>query len=266
MDDADRNTSRYETIILEVSGGIGRLTMNRPGSLNAFNEKMTDEIQSALRLLSENDEVRCVAITGQGRAFSAGQDLKEITPENSFAESLNRRYNPIIKLIVGMQKPVVALINGIAAGAGMSLALACDFRVMSSSAKLIQAFVRIGLVPDSGSTFFLPSLVGYGKAFEFAALGNDITPEEALNLGIVNLVYPDEKFEQEAGSVLQRFASGPTKSYSMIKQMLIHSLTASLDQSLDYEAYMQEIAGRTVDAKEAVRAFIEKRPPRFTGK
>ncbi len=258
--------SEYETITVGVRNGIGRLTLNRPDSLNAFNEQMTAEMQLALKELSSAEEVRCVAIAGSGKAFSSGQDLKDLTPGKSFAESLRRRYNPIIRLVTGMEKPVVALVNGVAAGAGMSLALACDFRIMSSGAKLIQAFVRIGLVPDSGASYFLPRLVGTAKAFELAALGEEITADEALRLGIVNRVFSDEIFEEESKKVLEHFSNGPTKAYSMIKKMLKQSAVNSLEQSLEYEAYMQEIAGRTEDAREATKAFVEKRPPAFKGK
>ncbi len=255
----------FETISVEIGEGIGRLTMNRPDSLNALNDKMTTDIQIALKELSADRSVRCVSITGSGRAFSSGQDLKEASQLKSFADSLRKRYHPIIKLVTGMEKPVIALVNGVAAGAGMSLALSCDYRIMTSSSKLIQAFVRIGLVPDSGSTFFLPRFVGYAKAFELAALGEEISSEEALRLGIVNRVFPDNKFVAESEKILARFASGPTKAYSTIKKMLRHSAVYSLEQTLEYEAYMQEISGRTEDAKEATQAFIEKRPPVFRG-
>ncbi len=256
----------FETVKVAVEDGIGRLMLDRQDSLNAFNEKMTSEMQSVLKSFSADQNIRCVAITGNGRAFSAGQDLKEVRPGMSFAESLKRRYNPIISRITGMEKPVVALVNGVAAGAGMSLALACDFKVMSSSAKLIQAFVKIGLVPDSGSSYFLPQLVGYTKAFELAALGSEVSAEEALRLGIVNRVYPDDKFTEESEKILMHFAGGPTKAYSLIKRLLKHSSTSSLEESLEYEAYMQEIAGRTEDAREATRAFVEKRPPSYKGR
>lgn len=261
-----RESGDFETVTLETGNGIGRLTMNRPGSFNAFNEKMATEFQLALKELSGDEETRCVAITGNGRAFSAGQDLKEVQPGGSFYLLVRRRYNQIIKLITGMQKPVVALVNGVAAGAGMGIALACDFRIMSSGALFIQAFVRIGLVPDSGSSFFLPRMVGYAKAFELAALGSEVAPQEALNLGIVNRVFPEELFHQEATKILEDFAKGPTKAYALTKRMLMRSTAFSLDQSLEYEAIMQEIAGRTEDAQEAIKAFIDKRPPVFKGR
>ncbi len=255
----------FETVEVAAENGIGKLTLNRPDSLNAFNEKMTAEIQSVLKSFSFEKSIRCVAITGKGRAFSAGQDLKEVAPGKSFADSLKRRYNPMIRQITGMEKPVVALINGVAAGAGMSMALACDFRIMSPGAKLIQAFVKIGLVPDSGSSYFLPRLVGSSKAFELAALGSEISAEEAMRLGIVNRIFPDEEFAEESQKILDRFANGPTRAYSLIKKMMRHSATSSLEESLEYEAYMQEIAGRTEDAGEATKAFVEKRPPVYKG-
>lgn len=256
----------FETIKVSIEDGIGRLALDRPDTLNAVNEKMTAEMQTALKELSAERSVRCVALTGSGKAFSSGQDVKEILQAKSFADSLRRRFNPIIRLITGMEKPAVALVNGVAAGAGMSLALACDFRIMSSSAKLVQSFVKIGLVPDSGSSYFLPRLVGYAKAFELAALGEEITAEDALRLGIVNRVFPESKFSAESEKILILFANGPTKAYSTMKKMLKHSAVYSLEQTLEYEAYMQEIAGRTEDAREATKAFIEKRTPIFKGK
>ncbi len=256
----------FETIKVEIKDGVGTLTLSRPDSLNAFNEKMTSEILAVLKDFARDEKVRCVAITGEGRAFSAGQDLKEVDSGTSFYESLRRRYNPIIMLITGMQKPVVALINGVAAGAGMSLALACDFRIMRSGAHLIQAFVKIGLIPDSGSSFFLPRLVGYSKAFELAALGNEISADEALKLGIVNRVFGEESFPAESRKILENFAAGPTRAYSLLKRAMNFSLTATLHQSLDYESYMQEIAGRTDDAHEGIKAFAEKRSFVFKGK
>ncbi len=259
-------TTGLTTVKTEIQNGIGMLIFNRPESLNAFNEKMTDEIQSALKSFAKDENVRCVMITGNGRAFSAGQDLKEVSSETSFRDSLRRRYNPIVMLITGMQKPVVALINGVAAGAGMSLALACDFIIMSSGAKLVQAFIKIGLVPDSGSLFFLPRIVGYSKAFELAALGSEISADEALRMGIVNRVFSEEKLPEESQKILEHFANGPTKAYSLIKRGLNFSSGASLDRSLEYETYLQEIAGKTVDAHEGVKAFVEKRSPVFKGK
>lgn len=256
----------FETIKIDIGDGIGRMTLNRPDFLNAINEKMTAEMQTALKELSADRSVRCVAVTGNGKAFSSGQDVKEIPQAKSFADSLRRRYNPIIRLITGMEKPAIALVNGIASGAGMSLALSCDFRIMSSTAKLVQSFVRIGLVPDSGSSYFLPRLVGYAKAFELAALGEEISADEALRLGIVNRVFSDSKFANESEKILVRFSNGPTKAYSTMKKMLKHSAVYSLEQTLEYEAYMQEIAGRTEDAREATKAFVEKRAPAFKGK
>jgi 2-(1,2-epoxy-1,2-dihydrophenyl)acetyl-CoA isomerase len=256
----------FETVQIEIKDGVGRLTLNRPESLNAFNEKATSEIQSALKNFAKDENIRCVVITGSGRAFSAGQDLKEVTPDTSFSDSLKRRYNPIIMLITGMQKPVVALINGVAAGAGMSLALACDFRIMSANAKLIQAFVKIALIPDSGSTFFLPRIIGYARAFELASLGNEISADEALRLGIINRVFPEEGFFNESQKIIEQFANGPTKAYSLMKKAMNFSCGSPLDQSLEYEAYLQEIAGRTEDAHEGVKAFREKRLPVFKGK
>ncbi len=256
----------FEAVKVEIESNIGRLTLNRPESLNALDEKMAAEIQSVLKSFSNDTSVRCVSITGAGRAFSAGQNLKEVSPGRSFSELLKMRYKPIIKLITGMEKPVVALINGIAAGAGMGLALACDFKIMKATAKFIPAFVKIGLVPDSGLSFFLPRLIGYSKAFELAALGDEIFADEALSLGIVNRVFSDEEFVEQSRKILEHFANGPTRTYSLIKRMLKYSSDDSLERSLEYEAHMQEIAGRTEDAREGINAFFEKRLPTFRGR
>ena len=256
----------FETIRTEIKDHIGKLTFNRPDSLNAFNGKMTSEIGSALKSFSGDENVRCVAITGSGRAFSAGQDLKEVSQATSFSDLLKQRYNQIIMQITGMHKPVVALINGVAAGAGMSVALACDFKIMRHDAKFIQSFVKIGLVPDSGSSFFLMRSVGYSKAFELAALGEEVSSDEALALGIVNRVFHGENFFDESQKILERFANGPTKAYSLIKKSLNFSSGAHLEKCLEYESYLQEIAGQSEDAKEGIKAFVDKRPSIFRGK
>jgi len=256
----------FETIKAEIKEGVGKLTLNRPESLNAFNEKMTSEVQSALSNFARDENIRCAVITGNGRAFSAGQDLKEVESDTSFSDSLTRRYNPIIVLISRMQKPVVALINGVAAGAGMSLALACDFKIMSSTAKLLQAFIRVGLIPDSGSTFFLSRSIGYSRAFELASLGNELCADEALKLGIVNRVFSQEEFKEGSEEIIQRLVKGPTKAYSLLKKAMNFALDHDLESTLEYEAYLQEIAGRTEDVNEGVKAFTEKRLPVFKGR
>lgn len=256
----------FETIKFAVSEGIGRLTLNRPESMNTFNDKMAAEMYTALKELSADRSVRCAAITGIGNSFCSGRDLKELSHGKSFAELLRHRYNPIIRIITGMEKPVVALVCGTAAGAGMSLALACDFRIMTASSRLRQDFIDAGLVPDSGSSYFLPRIIGYAKAFELAALGEEITAHEALRLGIVNKVFADSKFDEESEKILERLSNGPTKAYSFLKKMLKHSAVYSLEQTLEYEAYMQEIAGLTEDAREATEALVQKRAPTFKGR
>ncbi len=256
----------YRTIKVVSEAGGATLFLSRPQFLNAIDEEMGSELQTALKLLSHDEKVRCVAITGEGQAFPAGQDVKEIREGTSFGELVRKRYNPVIKLMIQMEKPVVAVVNGIAAGAGTTLALACDFRIMSSSAKLIQAFVRIGLVPDSGSSYFLPRMVGYARASDLAALGDEISSEEAMRLGLVNRVFAAEKLADESRKLLDRFSKGPAKAYALMKRSLNHCSTASLEESLDYEAYMREIAGRTANAREGIKAFVGKRAPSFDGK
>lgn len=258
----------YETIQYTLDEGVLTITLNRPDVLNAFNRKMTDEIQEALRKAERDSAVRCIVFTGAGRAFSAGEDLKARTAEGNsdFGSTLRQRYNPIILKMRNMDKPVLGAINGVAAGAGCSLALACDMRIASEKARFIEVFVRVGLVPDSGSSFFLPRLVGTGKAFEMAFLGDEVSAEEALRLGLVNRVFPPEELEPATRELALRLAKGPTKAIGLAKRAINRALTMDLDQLLDYEVHAQEIAGATEDYQEGVAAFMEKRTPNFSGK
>ena len=247
--------------------GVMTIVLNRPESYNAINEQMKKELNEALKNASKDPLVRCVVIRGAGdRAFCSGQDLKEHQGQKrSLRESLEKSYNPIIRKIREMEKPVIAMINGVAAGAGCSLALACDMRIMSSSAKLIEVFIRIGLVPDSGSHWFLPRLAGLARAFEYAATGRDIPAEEAERAGLVNKVVPPDQLEQTTMDLAHTLAASPTRAIGLIKRTLNKALTSDLDAILDYEAMMQEIASETEDHKEGVAAFLEKRTPRFRG-
>ncbi len=259
----------YNTLLYSVENGICSITLNRPDVFNSFNEELSAEIIDALKKTAKDESVRVVVISGTGKAFCSGQDLKDIKGklgERSLGESVLRRYNPMILGIREMAKPVICKLNGVAAGAGASLALACDMIVASETASLIEVFANVGLVPDSGSSFFLPRLVGYNKAFELITLTSKITAKEAFDMGFVYKVVAPEELDNAVNELAQRYATGPTKAYAMIKKMLNKAYTANLNEMLLEEYYGQELAGRSEDYKEGVTAFTEKRKPVFTGK
>ena len=257
-----------ETLAIADDQGVRVVTLNRPDRYNAFNETMKLELKSALKECARNEEVRCVVIRGAGtKAFCSGQDLKEHTKSGrSLRDSLLTSYNPMILSIRTMQKPVIAMINGVAAGAGCSLALACDLRIMASTATLIEAFVRIGLVPDSGSHWFLPRLVGMARAFEYAATGRDIPAEEAERVGLVNRVVAPERLESETLTFAHSLAAMPTRAIGLMKKTLNRALSTDLETLLQYEARVQQAASETEDHQEGLTAFLEKRPAKFKGK
>jgi 2-(1,2-epoxy-1,2-dihydrophenyl)acetyl-CoA isomerase len=259
----------FQTILTSLSSGIFTITLNRPEVYNAFNEQLTTDLIEAFKEAAKNDEIRVVVVTGAGKAFCSGQDLKDAptgSGKRSLRDSLERRYNPLIRAIRKLPKPVIASVNGVAAGAGASLALACDYRIMSENAKLIEVFVRIGLVPDSGSSWFLVKNCGVAKAFELAALGEDISAQKALEYSLANKVVPPADLESETLKIATAFATGPTKAYGYIKRMMDRAAAVSLDDALDYEVFMQEAAGRTKDYTNAVEAFKEKRKPEYSGR
>jgi 2-(1,2-epoxy-1,2-dihydrophenyl)acetyl-CoA isomerase len=256
-----------ETVLLAEEAGVLTLTLNRPDVLNAINEQLARDLQEGLSYAVREAGVRCIVLTGAGRGFCSGQDLRErpAAAQPSYLESLRHRYNPVIMRLATVEKPVLAAVNGVAAGAGCSLALACDLRIASEQASFIQVFARVGLVPDSGSTYFLPRLVGLGKAFEMAYLAEPVDAQEALRLGLVNRVVPAEQLMAATMEVARRLAAGPTRAFGLTKRALRYALRAPLEDVLAYEAYLQEVAGATADHREGVAAFLEKRPPRFTG-
>ncbi|HEY8935043.1 MAG TPA: enoyl-CoA hydratase-related protein [Cyclobacteriaceae bacterium] len=258
----------FQYINYTVNQGIGTVTLNRPDVYNALNDEITFELQDVLKRISKDDAIRVVVLTGEGKAFCSGQDLKSVPADQkrSFMDSLHKRYNPIIRAMRELPKPIISKLNGVAAGAGCSLALACDMIIASEEASLIEVFINIGLVPDSGSSYFLPRLVGMAKAFELCALGSKVKAKEAAELGLINRVVPADQLEQTVNELANQFANAPTRAIGLIKKMLNKSTMSSLDQMLDYEAYCQEIAGQTSDYKEGVKAFLEKRKPEFTGK
>jgi 2-(1,2-epoxy-1,2-dihydrophenyl)acetyl-CoA isomerase len=257
----------YETITYQKEGGLATITLNRPQSLNAFVPQMNQEVLDALKEGERDRDVRCLMITGAGRAFCAGQDLKGRTPEQkgSLGASLREKYNPMIRQIRQIEKIVIAAVNGVAAGAGCNLALACDLRVASEEAKFIQSFVRVGLAPDSGGSFILPRLVGLSKAMELLLLGDALDAKEAQRIGLVARVFPAAEFTDSAKAIGEQVAKAP-RGIGLIKRAVNHANLANLETDLEYEAYLQEIAGRSSDYDEGVRAFLEKRAPVFTGK
>jgi 2-(1,2-epoxy-1,2-dihydrophenyl)acetyl-CoA isomerase len=257
----------YQTILYSNVEGVATITLNRPDVFNAFNEQLSKDVNDALKAVSKDKSVRVLVISGSGKAFCSGQDLKDIAgkKDRSLSESLYKRYNPMIRAIRNLSIPVICKLNGVAAGAGCSLALACDMIVASENASLIEVFVNVGLVLDSGSSYFLPKLLGYSRAFELATLGSKVTAQQALEWGLVNRVAKAEDLDAEVEKLTQYYSQAPTKAIGLMKKMLQKSYNSSLDDMLEYEAYCQEIAGRSNDYKEGVNAFNEKRKPKFTG-
>lgn len=261
-------STKYNCILYEKSGNVTTITLNRPDVFNAFNDEQSYELQDALKTAKKDEETRVVVLTGAGKAFCSGQDLKAIagTEKRSFIDSLHKRYNPIIREMRNMPKPIICKLNGVAAGAGCSLALASDFIVASENASLIEVFINVGLVLDSGSSFFLPRLVGSARAFEMSTMGSKISGKQAFEWGMVNRCVPHDQLDEETGKIVEYYANAPTKAIGLMKKMLNRSFSSDLETMLEYEAYCQETAGSSADNKEGVKAFIEKRKPQFTGK
>jgi 2-(1,2-epoxy-1,2-dihydrophenyl)acetyl-CoA isomerase len=258
----------YATILYELAEGVGTLTLNRPEVLNAFNDEMAREVLEALKAAERDAAVRCLVLTGAGKGFCAGQDLGALRARGeavSFREHLTHTYNPIIARLRAIEKPVLGQINGAAAGAGLGLALACDLRYAAEGAKFRMAFSGIGLAPDSGTSFFLPRLIGPARAYELAATNAPLTAETALAWGLVNQVFPADQLAAGVREVAMRLAAAPTKALGLTKRAMNRAYTLSIDEALDYEAQLQDIAGRTADHQEGVAAFLAKRPPVFKG-
>jgi len=261
----------YETVDLRIEDGVAEITLNRPDRLNAWNAQFGDELREALLKDAGQDSVRSVLITGAGRGFSSGADLKEMLEQGAageipdVGEMLRTRYHPIIKGIRELPKPVVAAVNGPAVGIGCSLALACDLIWAAESAVFGLAFVNIGLVPDGGSTFLVPVAAGKARALEMALLGEPIPAARALEWGLINRVVPDDKLIEEARDLARKLAQGPTRSYANSKRALNNSFLKIMDEQLDLEADMQGQMVKTADVIEGVSAFVEKRDARFTG-
>lgn len=254
------------SIHFETSNSIAFIALNRPEKYNAFNREMALLLQEKLEACKSND-IRCVYLTGSGRAFCSGQDLEEVVdPNGPRIESIvGEHYNPIITQIRKLEKPVVAAVNGVAAGAGANIALACDIVVAAQSAAFIQAFSKIGLIPDSGGTYFLPRLVGWQKASALMMLGEKVSAEEAERMGMIYKYFPDETFADEAMKIATTLANLPTKGLAYTKQLLDNSFENSYEDQLHDEEIFQHRAGSTADYKEGVQAFLEKRKPNFRG-
>jgi 2-(1,2-epoxy-1,2-dihydrophenyl)acetyl-CoA isomerase len=261
----------YQTVRTEASGGVFWVTLNRPDKLNAFNEQMGADLLEALKEGERSAEARCLVVTGEGKAFSVGEDLNtnrsnyESGKPVRLGEVLQKKYNPIVARIRRMEKPVLAAVNGVTAGAGLGLALACDLRAASDKATFHEAFIKVGLAPDSGTSFWLTRILGLGRAMEVGLLGEAIDAEKAMSLGLVNWVYPDGEFRDRAGALAERLAKGPTKAMGLTKRALNRAVVVDMESALEYEMYLQDIAGRTRDHVEGVKAFFEKRDPAFVG-
>lgn len=256
------------SILFEIKNSVAFVTLNRPEKFNAFNREMALSLQEILDKCETNNSIRCVVITGEGKAFSAGQDLAEVVDPNGpgMEKILSEHYNPIVTRIRKLAKPVVAFVNGVAAGAGANIALCCDVVVATQSASFIQAFSKIGLIPDSGGTYFLPKLIGFQKASALMMLGEKISAIAAQEMGMIYKYFPDENFVAEAEKIALTLAELPTKGLAFTKQALNLSFQQTFEGQLKTEDELQQKAATTEDFKEGVQSFLEKRKPNFTGR
>lgn len=259
--------SKY--ITTSLSNNILTITLDRPKKLNSFIEPMAEELQEELTNASRYDDVRCILLTGNGKAFCAGQDLPEVVNKGDdyeLGKTVRKSYNPIIKAIRHLEKPVVCAVNGTAAGAGANIALACDIVLASNEAVFVQSFSKIGLIPDSGGTFFLPRLVGLQRANVMYLLDEKISPKKAEEIGLIYKAVEADQLMDKAQSICQKLAKMPTRGFALYKEAINQSLSNNLDEHLELEADLQTEAGKTNDYHEGVQAFLEKRKPQFKGK
>ncbi len=265
------NETSFETIEFGVDGGLARLTLNRPDRLNSFNTQMHEEVRAALATVEGDDDIRCLLLSGRGRGFCAGQDLSDraAAPDAGppdLGASLERNYNPLVRRLTGLEKPVVCAVNGVAAGAGANLALACDIVLAAESASFIQSFCKLGLVPDSGGSWILPRIAGRARALGMALLGEKISARQAEDWGLIWKCLGDDELQDEALALASHLATRPTRGLGLIKRAMLASSTNSLDAQLDLERDLQRIAGRSADYREGVNAFLQKREPEFKGR
>lgn len=261
----------FQHLLVKQDGGVLTITMNRPEVLNAFNDTMLAELTEAVEAVAQDDAVRCVVLTGAGRAFGSGQDLHSLSEGRSsgsvavVSEHL-QKYHRVVYAIREMPKPVIAAVRGVAAGISCNIALACDLRIASDDARFIEAFARIGLVPDGGGGYFLPRLVGVGKALELSMLADEVSGPEAERIGLVNTCVPLEEFEEATQALAQRLAKGPTRAYALIKKLIYTSAESDLQTSMRLEGELQDMAFETEDHQNAVVAFLQKRQPEYKGR
>lgn len=274
-------SAAFNTIEAAVADRVLTVTLNRPEFYNAYNEAMSVELAAALKTAERDDAIRCIVLTGAGKAFCSGQDLQEIRGRYAeaaggrdadagsqaldFGAHLRTKYNPLVTRIRTLEKPVVAAVNGVAAGAGASFAFACDLRIAARSATFMMAFVHVGLIPDSAGAFSLLQQAGYARAAELCFLGEKLSAEEAERWGLVNRVVDDERLADATRELAAKLAAAPTRAIGLTKRLLNRAWTATLAEQLEYEAFLQQTAGHTADHREGVRAFLEKRKPAFRG-
>ncbi|QDQ00660.1 2-(1,2-epoxy-1,2-dihydrophenyl)acetyl-CoA isomerase [Lysinibacillus fusiformis] len=255
----------FETIHYELKETVAYISLNRPDTLNAFTAQMNHEIRTAVKQASIDTTVRCIVLRGEGRAFCSGQDLSVIDEDMKLGDILTDHYGPMVQQIHSCEKPIIAAVKGAAAGAGFSLALAADFRVMAENSFFMNAFIHVGLIPDSGNLYYLKRLVGDAKALEISILGQRIKPGEAKQLGIATAIYSNDTFEDEVHTFAQQIGQLPTKAIGLIKRNMKAAEHLKFEDFLTYEAQSQSIAGATDDHQEGMKAFTEKRQPQFSG-
>lgn len=256
----------FETILYEQIDGIVTITLNRPASFNAFTPLMNKEIKIALETANKDDTVRVIILTGEGKAFCAGQDIHTIDADVNYANLLRENYHPMVNTLKSIEKPTIAAVNGVAAGAGMSLALLTDFRLIHEDAKFVSAFMDIGLIPDSGYFYILPRLIGYSKALEIITLKKTIDSNEAVDIGLATKIIPRDEWNKKVFDFAKKFEQIPTKAFSLIKRYMLDSMHLPIENVLKQEAEAQRIASLSKDHHEGLSAFLEKRPAEFSGK